>query len=120
MQSGHFSFVTYCTDRAHLGSLSENSLMGDQWSGIDQALSLVGSIGFIVALVIVAVQYRRRLREIRRLTEANGLLARQLVAALARLDVYETVQPDRQPGERFPGRSGWLADPPGSGGRHGS
>lgn len=49
----------------------------------------VGSLLFVVLLMVVAVQYRRRLRQIRRLTEANGALSRELAAAQARIDEME-------------------------------
>ncbi len=49
----------------------------------------LGGILFVVLLVVVAVLYRRRLRQIKRLTETNGMLAQQLAATTARLEEIE-------------------------------
>jgi Tfp pilus assembly protein PilN len=52
----------------------------------------VGSLAFFLLLIVVAIQYRRRLRKIRRLTQTNVLLSQQLAAATARMDEMERWQ----------------------------
>lgn len=114
--------MTYVTVTECWGPMPEHSGMGDQLAGFDQLMRAVGGVAFVIFLVLVAVQYRRRLRDIRRLAESNELLTRQLITALSRLEVYETVRPEMESGQRFPGRSGWRVDSPESGpvGRRGS
>jgi hypothetical protein len=81
--------------------------MGDQLAGFDEWVRAAGGLAFAVLLVVVAVQYRRRLRDIRKLRESNGLLSRQLAAALERLRVYETLRPELRPRGSVWSGSGW-------------
>ena len=53
---------------------------------------MIGGLAFVVVLIIVAVLYRRRLREVRQLREVNGMLSRELAAATARVEVLERMQ----------------------------
>lgn len=91
--------------------MPEHFRMGDQLAGFDQILQAIGGLGFVVALIVVAVQYRRRLRDIKRLEGAVVELANNLRAALAKVEVYERVQP----GGSVVGSDGDGADAPGRG-----
>jgi len=62
----------------------------------------VGSLVFFLLLIVVAIQYRRRLREIRRLTQTNVLLSQQLAAASARMDEMERWQRRSLAEDRYP------------------
>jgi hypothetical protein len=57
--------------------------------GFFEILQGIGGLAFVVALVVVAVQYRHRQRDIRRLKDVNELLARELAVAQARIDEME-------------------------------
>lgn len=92
--------------------MPEHFGMGDQLAGFDQILQAIGVLGFLIALIVVAVQYRRRLRDIKRLEGAVTELANNLRAALAKVEVYERMSPA---GSVFAGE----ADGAGAG-RHGS
>lgn len=66
--------------------------MTDEDVAFFQVAQGVGSLVFFLLLVIVAVQYRRRPRQIKALTQANGALTQQLAATSVRLDEMERWQ----------------------------
>lgn len=62
-------------------------------AGFDQLLRIAGSVAFVVLLIGAAVQYRRRVREVKRLEAAVLELASNLRAASAKVETYERMYP---------------------------
>lgn len=85
--------MTYVTVTECSGVLPEQFCMGDQLAGFDDVLRIAGSVAFVVVLISAAVQYRRRVRDIRRLEAAVLELASNLRAASAKVEVYERMYP---------------------------